>query len=274
MSDYLAVGGVTAILKWLLTHNLTATGPNTVLTSASAITALSPDLIEVGQNEEPQLNLFMYYVSLNPALRNLDLPSYDAAGNQVGNPPLALNLHYLVSAYGSTQTTQLSAEALLGWAMQVFHDNPVVPPQTIQDALSAVATQTSAAAKLVSASDLAGQFEHIRITPEALTTEEIYRLWPAFQAPYRPSSAFQVSVVVIRDTTTVMSGPPVRHRRIVALPLQSPVIAAISPAMATAGQVLTITGTNFLGQAVTDTAVSFDNATQVFPGVLRGDLLR
>ena len=274
MSDYLAVGGVTAVLKWLLTNDLTAGGPNAVLTSASGITAVSPDLIEAGQNEEPQLNLFMYYVALNPALRNLDLPSYDAAGRRVGNPPLALNLHYLVSAYGSTQAAQLAAEILLGWAMKVFHDNPVVPAQTIQDALAALATQSSAEAKLVSASTLAGQIEHIRITPEALTTEEIYRLWPAFQASYRPSSAFQVSVVVIQDTAALTSGPPVRHRRLVALPLQSPVITAISPAMATAGQVLTITGANFLGQAVTDTLVSFDNAATAAPSVLRGDLLK
>jgi hypothetical protein len=274
MSDYLAVGGVTAVLKWLLTDGLTAGGPNTVLTSASAITAVSPDLIEAGKNEEPQLNLFMYYVDLNPALRNLDLPSYDAAGNRVGNPPLALDLHYLVSAYGSTQAAQLAAEILLGWAMKVFHDNPVVPPQTVQDALSALATQSSAEAKLVSASTLAGQIEHIRITPEALTTEEIYRLWPAFQASYRPSSAFRVSVVVIQDTAMVTSAPPVRHRRLVALPLQSPVITAISPAMATAGQVLTITGANFLGQTVTDTLVSFDNAATAAPSVLRGDLLK
>lgn len=273
MSDYLAVGGVTAVLKWLLTNDLTAGGPNTVLTSASAITAVPPDLIEVSKNEEPQLNLFMYYVSLNPALRNLDLPSYDAGGARVGNPPLALNLHYLVSAYGSTQAAQLAAEILLGWAMKVFHDNPVVPPQTIQDALAALAAQSSAEAKLVAATTLAGQIEHVRITPETLTIEEIYRLWPAFQASYRPSSAFQVSVVVIRDTSTVTSGPPVRHRRLLALPLQSPVITAVSPAMATAGQVLTITGANFLGQAVTDTVVSFDDGSAAAPSTLRGDLL-
>jgi hypothetical protein len=273
MSDYLAVGGVTAVLKWLLTNELTSAGPSTVLTSASAVTAVSPDLIEVGKNEEPQLNLFMYYVSLNPALRDLDLPSYDAAGNRAGNPPLALNLHYLVSAYGSTQTAQLAAEILLGWAMKVFHDNPVVPAQTIQDALSALSAQVPAEAKLVSGSNLAGQLERVRITPEALTTEEIYRLWPAFQAPYRPSSAFQVSAVVIQDTAMVTSGLPVRHRRLVALPLQSPVITAVSPAMATAGQVLTITGANFLGQAVSDTVVSFDNAAEAAPSMLRGDLL-
>jgi hypothetical protein len=269
MSDYLAVGGVTAVLQHLLTHELTSAGPSSVLTSPSAVTSVSPDLIEAGKNEAPQLNLFMYYVSLNPALRNLDLPAYDAAGARTGNPPLSLDLHYLVSAYGSAQ---LTAEILLGWAMKVFHDNPVVPAQTIQDALTALPT-SPAEPSLVRGSDLAGQLERIRITPEALTTEEIYRLWPAFQAPYRPSSAFTVSVVVIQDTDMVSSGLPVRHRRLVALPLQSPVITAITPAMATAGQVLTITGANFLGQAVTDTVVSFDDDSQAAPSVLRGDLL-
>lgn len=262
MSDYLAVGGVTAVLRYLLTSALTSGGPSAVLTSATAITAVSPDLIQVSNSEEPQLNLFMYYVSLNPALRNLGLPSRDASGSQVSNPPLALNLHYLVSAYGSTPGTQLTAEILLGWAMKVFHDTPVVPPQTIQDALTALLTQSSAEAKLVGTSTLAGQIEHIRITPETLTTEEIYRLWPAFQAPYRPSSAFQVSVVVIRDTSTVSAALPVQHRRLVALPLKSPVITAISPAMATAGQKLTISGANFLGQGAGDTVVSFDSLSE------------
>lgn len=269
MSDYLALGAVTAVLRWLLTDELIGTGPSTVLTSGS-VTAVPPDLVEAGKNEEPRLNLFMYYVSLNPALRNLDLPSYDSAGNQVANPPLALNLHYLVSAYGSPQ---LAAEILLGWAMKVFHDNPVVPAQIVEDALTALAAQTSPEAKLVAGSSLAGQFERLHITPEALTTEEIYRLWPAFQAPYRPSSAFQVSVVVIQDTAMVTSGLPVRHRRVVALPLQSPVITAVAPAMATTGQVLTIAGANFLGQAASDTVVSFDGGAQASPGVLRGDLL-
>jgi uncharacterized protein DUF4255/IPT/TIG domain-containing protein len=276
MSDYLAVGGVTAVLRWLLAHALTSGGPSTVLTSATAITAISPDLITVGNSEEPQLNLFMYNVSLNPALRNLGLPSRDAGGNQVASPPLALDLHYLISAYGSTPLTQLAAEIQLGWAMKVFHDTPVVSPDTIQTALSDLLTPSpSAEAKLVAASSLAGQIEHIKITPQALTTEEIYRLWPAFQAPYRPSTAIQVSVVVIRDTAVVTSAPPVRHRRLVALPLQSPVISGISPVLADAGQLLTITGANFLGQLTTDTTLSFDGlAAAVPPDLLQGGLLK
>jgi hypothetical protein len=201
MSDYLAVGGVSAVLMWLLHNELQAAGPAGLLTAGTSITAVSPDLITTGAGEEPQLNLFMYYVSYNPALRNLDLPSLDRAGNKITNPPLALNLHYLVSAYGSTPGGVLTAEILLGWAMKVFHDNPVVPPAAISEALGTIAagSSPSPAETLVATSTLASQIEHLRITPEALTIEEIYRLWPAFQAPYRPSSAFQVSVVVIQD---------------------------------------------------------------------------
>jgi hypothetical protein len=219
MSDYLAVGGVSAVLMWLLNNELQAAGPSSLLTSGTSITAVSPDLITTGAAEERQLNLFMYYVSLNPALRNLDLPSLDAAGNKLSSPPLALNLHYLVSAYGSTPGGVLTAEILLGWAMKVFHDNPVVPPATIAEALAHVASGSSpsAAETLVATSTLATQIEHLRITPEALTIEEIYRLWPAFQAPYRPSSAFQVSVVVIQDAA-IPAAKQVLTRQVQATP--------------------------------------------------------
>ena len=50
------------------------------------------------------------------------------------------------------------------------------------------------------------------------------------------------SVVVIQDTDMVAAALPVQHRRLVALPMQSPVISAVSPAMASVGQLLTLTG--------------------------------
>jgi Pvc16 N-terminal domain/IPT/TIG domain len=271
MSDFLSVGGVTAVLAYLLANAPGSGELSPVLTISPAITAQSPDMIEASASEPGQLNLFMYYVSLNPALRNLDLPSVDAAGNPVGNPPLALDLHYLVSAYGGGF---LTAEVLLGWAMKVFHDNPVVAGATIEEALTNPAGGSSPAAGLVADSSLAKQIEHLRITPQTLTTEEIYRLWPAFQAPYRPSTAYQVSVVVIQDTTPVMSGPPVRHRRILALPLQSPVISGVSPLMAIVGDTLTITGANFLGPAMSDTVVSFDHAAPIAATLVQGTVVK
>jgi len=260
---YLAVGGVSAVLQSMLASALTNGGPSTLLnTSSPGITALSPDLITTGPDEAPQLNLFMYYVSLNPALRNLDLPSLNGGGTQLSNPPLAVNLHYLVTAYGAKQ---FDPEILLAWAMTVFHDTPVVPPQTIQTALTNLATQTSTEAQLVSGSTLAEQIEHLRITPETLTTEEIYRLWSAFLTAYRPSTAFQVSVVVMQDTDGFNANQPVQTRSVSVQPSQSPVITAVSPSVAPAGQLLTITGSNFIGDSASNTVVSFDSGAPVTP---------
>src|SRR5262249_48800047 len=101
MSDYLGVAGVSATLRSLLTTALTSGGPSSLLgSSLSAVTSLSPDLIKTGAQEQPQLNLFMYYANINSSLRNLDLPSMNGQGNRLSNPPLALNLHYLITAYG------------------------------------------------------------------------------------------------------------------------------------------------------------------------------
>ncbi len=222
MSDYLAVGGVSAVLKALLNAGLSDGGPSTVLLSPPGITNLAPDLIATGPDEPAQLNLFMYYASINPALRNLGLPSMAAGGGQLSNPPLAINLHYLVTAYGASP---YDPEILLAFAMQVFHNTPVVPRDTIQSALTALAAGSpSNELKLVSASTLASQIEHIRITPEALSTEEIYRLWTAFQTSYRPTTSYQVSVVVIQDTQSYKSNLPVQSRSLLALPLMGPVI--------------------------------------------------
>lgn len=272
MSDYLAVGGVSAVLRSLLTTALTVGGPSSILGSTPGITAISPDLIPTGTNEQPQLNLFMYYVSLNPALRNLDLPSADAQGGRLSNPPLALNLHYLISAYGGNQ---FDPEILLAWAMKVFHDTPVVPSQTIQSALNDLLTQSqpSAEARLIAGSTLATQVELMRITPETLTTEEIYRLWTAFQAAYRPSTALQVSVVVIQDTQAFTSNLPVQTRTVMALPLQTPIIDSVSPSMIASGQVLTITGSNFLGDTRAGTIVSFDTGPDTPPDSVQGNLV-
>jgi hypothetical protein len=271
MSDYLAIGGVSATLRSLLTTALTSGGPSTLLgSSATAITSLSPDLIKTGTDEQPQLNIFMYYASINPSLRNLDLPSLNAQGGRISNPPLPLNLHYLITAYGGNQ---FDPEILLGWAMQVFHDTPVVPRATIQAALTALGT-TGTENQLISASTLPNQVEHIRITPEALTTEEIYRLWAAFQTSYRPTTSYQVSVVVIQDTQSFASNLPVQRRTVVAVPSQIPVINSISPTNATAGQMITLSGSNFLGSSPANTLVAFDSNSGIAPNVVQGNFLK
>jgi len=272
MSDYLAVGGISAVLRSLLTNALTNGGPASILGTSPGITATSPDLVPTGANETARLNLFMYYASLNPALRNMALPSRDSQGVRVDNEPLALNLHYLVSAYGSNQ---FDPEILLAWAMKVFHDTPVVPRATIQTALAdLLLNQVTPEAQLISSSTLANQLEHIRITPETLTTEEIYRLWTAFQTSYRPTTSYQVSVVVIRDTSEYSSNPPVQKRTVSVLPFNAPVIDGLTPNMVVTGDTITLKGRNFLGDVAADTLVSFDGAAGVAPSTVQSTALR
>ncbi|HEX3941647.1 MAG TPA: DUF4255 domain-containing protein [Acidobacteriaceae bacterium] len=273
MSDYLAVAGVSAVLKSLLTTALSSGGPSGILGAAAGITNIAPDLIATGSSEAAQINLFLYYASINSALRNLDLPSSGAGGNRLTNPPLAINLHYLVTAYGSQP---FDAEILLAWAMKVFHDTPVVPRTTIQQALADLLTVNPVPTEqqLVSASTLSNQVEHIRITPEALTTEEIYRLWTAFQTSYRPTTSYQISVVVIQDTQSYTSNLPVQRRSVLALPLITPVIDTVSPTMVTSGGTLTLNGSNFLGDTPAATQVSFDGGAGLAPATVQGSVLR
>jgi len=270
MSDYLAVGGVSAVLLSLLNTALTSGGPSSLLGSSSpGVTARSPDLIKTGPDEQPQLNIFMYYASINPALRNLGLPSTNAQGSTLSNPPLGLNLHYLITAYGKNQ---FDTEILLGWAMQVFHETPVVPRAAIQTALNDLGAGTENG--LIAKSTLPNQVEHIRITPEALTTEEIYRLWTAFQTSYRPSTSYQVSVVVIQDSKPFISNPRPHRRSLKALPMELPVISALTPNNVTAGQVLTIAGRNFLGDSPADTLVAFGSSSGIAPDIVQGHFIR
>src|SRR5260370_29799177 len=115
--------------------------------------------------------------------------------------------------------------------MQVFPRTPVVPSSVIQTALTALNSGGSPSneQKLIAFSTLASQIEQIRITPEALTTEEIYRLWTAFQGSYRPTTSYQVSVVVVQHTESYQSILPFRARALIVMPLTGPMIYAVSP---------------------------------------------
>lgn len=212
MSSALALAAVTAVLKDLLDNALidqsvsAAVGPVTV-------SALPPDRIATGIDEKPQLNLFLYQVAPNAALRNLDLPSRDDRGGRRSNPPLALNLHYLLSAYSALD---FEAEILLGYAMLMLHETPVLTRGAIRRALAAPSLvgggMLPPAVGVLVASDLAEQMELVKLTPHALNTEELSKLWAAFGAKYRPSAAYMATVVLIERDLPARAPLPVLTR--------------------------------------------------------------
>jgi hypothetical protein len=256
MSSPLAIAAVTEALKdllndGLLDHNLPP------LTGNLTVTSTPPDHISTGVQEPSQLNLFLYQVTPNSGWRNADLPSRGAQqGERLSNPPLALDLHYLLSAYG----TESNPEILLGYAMYVLHETPVITRERLQNLFAPLnplvdGTILPGKFKQLSALDIATQVEMIKITPNYLNAEELSKLWTAMQARYRPSMAYTVSVVLIQSTAPVKSAPPVLKRGQndqgpVAVGAPAPTLSGVRPAASTAlpamrlGDQLLISGNN------------------------------
>lgn len=212
MSNALAIAGVTAVIKDLLDSGLIDHAITDTLGAGVTVTALAPDAVSLDDQEAPQLNLFLHQVTPNVAWRNATLPSRDAAGNRVANPPLALDLHYLLTAYGRAE---LQAEVLLGYALQLLHETPVLPREAIRRALNPAVVDGAILPTVyqnLRGVDLAEQVELLKIVPAALGTEEMSRLWSALQAHYRPTAAFQVSVVLIESNRAARSPLPVLSR--------------------------------------------------------------
>ena len=132
MSNALAVAGVTAVLKDLLDDGLIDHAVTDTLGQGVTVSALAPDEIQLGSDQQPRLNFFLYQATPNAAWRNMGFPALDASGRRTNNPPLALDLHYMITAYGALD---LQAEVLLGYAMLLLHETPVLARAAIRKSL-------------------------------------------------------------------------------------------------------------------------------------------
>lgn len=284
MSGPLAYAAVTAVLKDLLNDGLVNSDLSSILGTVK-VSALPPDRVATGAEEPSQLNVFLYQVTSNQGWRNADLPARSPAGDQRwANPPLAVDLHYLLTAYGAQD---LDAEVLLGYAMQLLHETPVLTRSAIRRTFS---VSSPVSDRLMPASvtdrnpaDLADQLESCRITPRYLTTDELSKLWSAMQARYRPTMAYTVSVVLMQRTTPVRAALPVREPRLHVTPIAQPAITALEPSSGPAGTTVRLVGKSLRG-SVTQVRIDGtliepapDDVTSqtirvVLPGALRAGL--
>jgi hypothetical protein len=232
MSNALAIAAVTAVLRDLLNNGLIQHDLASAV-GAVNVTSKALDQIKTGETETAQLNLFLYQVTPNAGWRNVGLPSRDERGDRLTNPPLPLDLHYLLSAYGAQDFV---AEILLGYAMQVLHETPVLSRQAIRTALAPVSPVTGSVLppefQALSAADLADQVEQIKICPETLDIEALSKLWTAFQTNYRLTTAYQVSVVLIESKRSTRASLPVQRYRIYPVPFKRLVIEEVTSAAA------------------------------------------
>lgn len=194
MSNSLAIAAVTATLRQLLDDGIKS------VINGVTVTTQPPDVADSKKN---LVNIFLYHTMINPAWRNMDMPRQVKPG-ETGQPPLPLNLYYLITAYSNgDDAPEPFSHRILGQAMSVLHDNPVLSAEEIKAALPLADQQLY---------DLYDQIEHVRITPQPLSVDEMSKLWLLFQTKYRISAAYQVSVVLIESRRASRTPLPVLKR--------------------------------------------------------------
>jgi hypothetical protein len=204
MSDYRAIQGVSSSIRNLLEKFMFLNRPEVAPDDRVAIKIGLPDL----ENEGRRVNLFLYHVREAPYLKNQDLPGASSPG-EYGHPPLALDLHYLMTAYAeSDEGDQIEAHQILGDAMRVLHDHSYLLGDILDPALD-------------------GSVERAKVTLEPLTVEDVTKVWVALNKPYRLSVGYKVTVVQLqsrlqRSAPGLIAETPGGGPRIVVAPIQRP----------------------------------------------------
>src|SRR5579863_5588420 len=139
MSNALGISAVSAVLQSLF--NTVFNQPSSPLGSV-LVSAVAPDIVQTSisgsSSAQLRVNLFLHQVTPNSAWRNMSLPSMGPDGTtRLTSPSLALDLHYLLTAYAAQDT---EAEALLGYAILMLHENPILPRSEIRSALAGLPT--------------------------------------------------------------------------------------------------------------------------------------
>jgi hypothetical protein len=269
MSNSLAIAATTATLRNLLHTNLPVMDPHL---GEIDVTTQPPDLARKNATNL-QLNLFLYQAVANAAWRNHDLPQQVRPG-ETGTPPLALTLHYLITAYGRGDTDNDSAShRVLGSAMGLLNDHPLLGSAEIAAAM--VGT------------DLGNQIERVRITLQPMGIDEMSKLWTMFQSQYRISAAYEVGVVLIDSRRPVKAPLPVLNRGAgdrgpIAVAGLAPALSAFrlpnSQSALRLGESFAVTGDNIVADAdvkavVSSALLDSDIELPVAPGAVPGEVV-
>lgn len=230
--SYTAISEVTKAIVTLLKKKMKRS-------SSLPITLLPPGHEKL-DNEEG-LNLYLYRVVENLFFKNRN---WQGDHNKPGlsYPPLALNLFYLLTPYAKdlgpsdSGTDEAITHQILGDAMEVLHENPV---------LNDVHDNDFDANKNLD-EDLRNSFEKIKISLSPISMEELSKIWSTINKPYRLSVIYEVSLVQIAPAIRPIMTAPVMEVNVDIRAPSPPFISGISPQYGPAGTEITLTGGNFL----------------------------
>jgi Pvc16 N-terminal domain len=178
MSDYTVLAAVSGALRDILWQEFQVDpviAP--IVGSESAIVFANPT--ETARDSANRLSIWLYQVTENEFVKNQ--PMLQANGGELQYPPLALDLSYLLTPFG---TSGEADHLLLGKSMQVLYDNAIT---LLRDPVSNV-------------------HEELRIVLARLPLNELSHVWESLREPYRLSVAYQIRVSRVDSLRLVPTG--------------------------------------------------------------------
>jgi hypothetical protein len=107
-------------------------------------------------------------------------------------PPLPLRLHYLITPMSDDSPD--TEQRILGRVLQLLHSMPIFSGATLRG-------------------DLAGTDGEVHTRLEALSLDEIARVWEALEGSYQLSVSYEVSLAYIHSIADPQLGTPVESGR-------------------------------------------------------------
>ncbi|HXU34211.1 MAG TPA: DUF4255 domain-containing protein [Thermoanaerobaculia bacterium] len=188
MLDYRVISDVSATLEKALGDALFASvGAKAEIHDLQGGISISP----------ARVTLFLFETFEDPSARNRPARREVVSPKlQLHKPPMALELHYLLTPWSDERKTD---HFLLGLTLQFFYDHAILAGPVLQGGL-------------------AGTDQALKVTLAPLALEDRTRVWHAVQKPYRLSVIYKVRVVNLVSTEIDTVQPVLRRTLDHALP--------------------------------------------------------
>lgn len=226
MSNSLALAAVTSTIRYLLERAISVPHPGAV--GGASVRTLRLDQLAAGDLAgTPGLNVLLYQITPNHAGNLTDLSTRDASGALLRRPNAAVDLHYLITAFGDEAS--MEGQRLLARALIALATAPVLTRDLIGAARTA--HQSQADTTFLADGDLDDQIELVKLSPVPLSLEDHTRLWGLFhEAPFQLSVAYRATVVLLEAEVPTRRPLPVRTPVLAVEAGFRPVLVSVGPA--------------------------------------------
>ena len=161
---------------------------NSLIDNENRISLDSP--FDLQDNDSVKLSIYLYRITENASTKN-QVPA-QGDGAQLRKPPLALDLHYLVTPLVGTVTDQ---QIILGKVMQILYDR-------------AILQGTDLTGSLVSSG------QTLRVILNTVPLEELTRVWQSMEMSYRLSVVYLVRVIMVDSLNEQFIQPVITKRNL------------------------------------------------------------